>query len=187
MLLALQALQKNPKLSVRRAATIYNVPRTTLGDRKNGLQSRGDIIANLRKLSDLEEQKIVKYILDLDSRGFSPQINSVEEMANLLRGSRNASPVGKRWAGNFIKRQLELKTRLFRRYNYQRAKCEDPVAINAWFQLIANTIAKYSIRSDNIYNFDETGFIIGVIASGIVITGTERRENPKRVQPGNRE
>jgi hypothetical protein len=52
---------------------------------------------------------------------------------------------------------------------------------------VANIIAKYSIRSDDIHNFDETGFIIGVITSSMVITGAERRGNPKRVQPGNRE
>jgi hypothetical protein len=52
---------------------------------------------------------------------------------------------------------------------------------------VENTIAKYGIRSDDIYNFDETGFMMGVIASGMVVTGAERRGNPKRVQPGNRE
>jgi hypothetical protein len=144
-------------------------------------------MANSRKLSDLEEEKLVEYILDLDSRGFSPRVNDVEEMANLLRADRDASPVGQRWAGNFIKRQPELKTRFFRRYDYQSAKCEDPVVINAWFSLVANTIAKYGIQPDDIHNFDETGFMMGVIASGMVVTGAERRGNPKRVQPGNRE
>jgi hypothetical protein len=185
--LALQALQKDPGLSVRRAAQVYQVCKKKLGRRRQGMQPRSDIMANSRKLSDLEEQKLVEYILDLDSRGFSPRISGVEEMANLLRIDRDASPVGKRWAGNFIKRQPELKTRFFRRYDYQRAKCEDPVAINAWFRLVANTIAKYGIRSEDIHNFDETGFMMGVIASGMVVTGAERRGNPKKVQPGNRE
>jgi hypothetical protein len=90
-------------------------------------------------------------------------------------------PVGPRWASNFIKRQPELRTRLFPRYDYQRAKCEDPVAINAWFELVANTIAKYGIRSNDLYNFDETGFMMGVIMSGMVVTGAERRANPKKV------
>lgn len=144
-------------------------------------------MANSRKLSDLEEQKLVKYILDLDSRGFSPQVSNIKEIANLLRVNRDALPVSKRQVGNFIKRYLELKTRFFRKYNYQRAKCEDLITINAQFRLIANIIAKYSIRLDNIYNFDEIGFIIGVIVSGIVIIGVERRGNLKRVQPRNRE
>ena len=52
---------------------------------------------------------------------------------------------------------------------------------------MANIIAKYGIRSDDIYNFDETGFLMGMIASGMVVTGAERRSKPKSVQPGNRE
>ncbi|SCO92506.1 uncharacterized protein FRV6_16634 [Fusarium oxysporum] len=108
-------------------------------------------------------------------------------MANRLLADRDASPVGKRWASNFVKRHKELKTRFFRKYDYQRAKCEDPRIIRNWFRLVENTIAKYGIRSDDIYNFDETGFIIGMIASGMVVTGAERRGRPKSVQPGSRE
>ncbi|KAM6508252.1 hypothetical protein FALCPG4_18988 [Fusarium falciforme] len=108
-------------------------------------------------------------------------------MANLLLADRDASPVGKRWASNFVKRHKELKTRFFRKYDYQRAKCEDPTIIRNWFRLLENIIAKYGIRLDDIYNFDETGFMMGMIASGMVITGAERRGRLKSVQPGNRE
>jgi hypothetical protein len=37
------------------------------------------------------------------------------------------------------------------------------------------------------WNFDETGFLIGMIVSGMVVTGTDRRGRLKSVQPGNRE
>lgn len=187
ILLALQALQNNPKLSIRRAAKNYEVKYSTLYDRKNGIQSRCDSIPNSRRLSDLEEQIIVQFILDLDSRGFPSRLRFVEEMANSLLADRDASPVGKRWAHNFVKRQPELKTRLFRRYDYQRAKCEDPTIIRGWFRLVQNTIAKYGIRSDDIWNFDETGFMMGLIMVGMAVTGSERQGRPKSVQPGNRE
>jgi len=88
---------------------------------------------------------------------------------------------------NFVRRQLKLKTRFQRRYNYQRAKCENPAEIRKWFALVQNTIAKYGIEVADIYNFDETGFMMGMIASGMVVTGAERRGRPKSVQPGNRE
>ncbi|CAM1507691.1 Fc.00g073320.m01.CDS01 [Cosmosporella sp. VM-42] len=77
--------------------------------------------------------------------------------------------------------------RFFRKYNYQRAKCKDLTIIRKWFTLVANTIAKYGIRSNDIYNFDETGFLMGMIVSGMVIIGSERRGKPKSVQPGNQE
>ncbi|KAM6509943.1 hypothetical protein FALCPG4_19040 [Fusarium falciforme] len=187
ILLALKALQDDPKLSLRRAASIYQVHHWTLYRRQKGVQSRRDWIPKSRKLSDLEEQIIIQFILDLDSRGFPPRLRGVEEMANRLLADRDASPVGKRWASNFVKRHPDLKTRFFRKYDYQRAKCEDPTLIRDWFTLVANTIAKYGIALADIYNFDETGFMMGVIASGMVVTGAERRGNPKLVQPGNRE
>ncbi|EGU73081.1 hypothetical protein FOXB_16409, partial [Fusarium oxysporum f. sp. conglutinans Fo5176] len=180
-------LQNNPKISLRRAASIYEVDRFALRRRQHGIQSRRNTIQKSRRLSDLEEQIIVQFILDLDSRGFPSRLRFIEEMANSLLADRDASPVGKRWAHNFVRRQPELKTRLFRRYDYQRAKCEDPTIIRDWFRLVQNTIAKYGIRSDDIWNFDETGFMMGIIMAGMVVTGSERQGRPKSVQPGNRE
>ena len=74
----------------------------------NGSQAQADKIPNCRKLSDLEEQIIVQYILDLDSRGFPCRHRDVEEMANRLLADRDVSPVGKRWAINFISRFIIL-------------------------------------------------------------------------------
>ncbi|EGU71996.1 hypothetical protein FOXB_17495 [Fusarium oxysporum f. sp. conglutinans Fo5176] len=88
-------------------------------------------------------------------------------MANSLLADRDASPVGIRWVHNFIQRQPELITRRFRRYDYQRAKCEDPTIIRGWFRLVENTIAKYGIQLDDIWNFDETGFMMGMIEPGM--------------------
>ncbi|KAG8670758.1 hypothetical protein FPOAC1_003992 [Fusarium poae] len=195
ILLALRALQNDPKLSLRRAAGIYQVRYWTLYRRQKGILSTRDSIPKSRKLSDLEEQIIVQFILDLDSRGFPPRLRCVEEMANRLLADRETPPVGKRWASNFVKRHKDLKTHFPRKYVLnsvkrklmERAKCEDPTIIRNWFRLVANVIAKYGIRPDEIYNFDETGFMMGVIASGMVVTGAERRGRPKSVQPGNRE
>ncbi|KAJ0128593.1 Uncharacterized protein HZ326_24407 [Fusarium oxysporum f. sp. albedinis] len=146
IILALKTCQADPKLSLRRAAFLYDVHFQTLHHRSQGRQARDDYIPSSRKLSDQEEQLIVKYILNLDSRGFPSRHRDVEEMANRLLAERDASPVGKRWAINFIKRQPQLKTRSFCKYDYQRAKCEDPTIIRNWFKLVENTIAKYGIR-----------------------------------------
>ena len=46
---------------------------------------------------------------------------------------------------------------------------------------------KYGILDCDFYNFDETGFIIGVICAGMVVTRADRRGRGKAIQPGNRE
>ena len=187
VMLACQAIQKTPKLSVREAARIYMVDRGTITKRLRGITARRDTIANSRKLTNLEESTIVEYILDLDSRSFPPRLSGVRDMANRLLGDRDAPPVGPRWASNFVKRQQELSTRFTRRYDYQRALCEDPKIIEPWFELVRNTIAKYGIHDDDIHNFDETGFMMGMISTTMVVTSSERRSKPSLAQPGDRE
>ena len=187
LILALQEIQKNPKRSIREAAKIFSVSRVTLTRRLNGITSREDSMPNSRKLTRLEEDTILEYIVDLDARLYPPRLAGVAEMANRLLAERGAPPVGKRWASNFVKRQPDLRTRFLRRYDYQRAQCEDPDAIRAWFTLVKNMIAKYGVVDADIYNFDETGFMMGIIATGMVVTSSERRSGVKMVQPGNRE
>jgi hypothetical protein len=59
--------------------------------------------------------------------------------------------------------------------------------IRSWFELVEQTKAKYGILDEDVYNFDEAGFMMGKIMAQLVITGSERRGAPKAVQPGNRE
>ena len=44
-----------------------------------------------------------------------------------------------------------------------------------WFKLVKETKDKYGVQDDDIYNFDKTGFQIGVIGSIKVVTGFKRR------------
>ena len=46
---------------------------------------------------------------------------------------------------------------------------------------------KYGIQDEDFYNFDETGFMIGVIYAGMIVTHADRRGRGKQLQPGNRE
>jgi hypothetical protein len=187
LILAIQAMQNDLNLSARAAGKIYNVDHQKISRRKRGIKSRRDIPANSQKLTDLEESTIVQYILDLDAKGFPPRLSGVEDMANRLLTERDAGRVGTRWAHNFVKRQPQLTMRFNRQYDYQRAKYEDPETIYGWFALVRNTIAKYGIQEADIYNFDETGFQIGIILTAMVVTSSERRGRAKAKQPGNRE
>jgi hypothetical protein len=88
LILALEAIQKDNNLSIRRAAKIYNVAATTIRDRRAGKPARRDIPANSRKLTDLEEKAIVEHVVELSRRSFPPRLRGVEDMANQLRHAR---------------------------------------------------------------------------------------------------
>jgi hypothetical protein len=123
----------------------------------------------------------------LDQRGFAPTYAAVRDMADKLLAARGRGQVGVHWPRNFVKRTDSLTTRFNRAYNRQRALCEDPVLIRSWFELVEQIKAKYSILDEDVYNFDEAGFMMGNIMAQLVITGSERRGAPKAVQSGNRE
>jgi hypothetical protein len=56
-----------------------------------------------------------------------------------------------------------------------------------WFRLVENIRAKYKVLDYDLYNFDETGFIIGMICPAIVITHADRCSRSKAIQLGNQE
>ena len=177
ILQAIQAIKNGHLKSIRQAAESFDVTRRTLSNRMNGMTSRRDSTPNSQKLTSYEEAALVQYILDLDSRGFSPRAQAVQEMADLLLSERGESPVGKNWTTNFIKRRTEIKAKFSRKYDYKRAKCEDPKIIQEWFSLIQNVVTKYNILEQDIYNFDEAGFAMGVIATAKVITSLESKNS----------
>jgi len=187
IMLAIEAIHTSKKMSIARAAQLYDVPRTTLSGRIHGRTPKAEIRNKQHILLPIEEETLVRYILDLDSRGFPPRIDGVRDMANLLLATRHAPPAGKLWPYNFVRRCPELKTRFSRAYDFQRALCEDPKLIGDWFQLVANMRAKYGIQDCDFYNFDETGFMMGVICSSMVVTRADRRGRGKQLQAGNRE
>jgi hypothetical protein len=94
IILALEAMKNKPELTLRRAAIICNVPLMTLSARRDGRPVRRDIIANSRKLTDLEEKTIIQYIIELCARAFHPRLCYMEDMANRLLRKRDAPPIG---------------------------------------------------------------------------------------------
>jgi hypothetical protein len=181
--LALQALQTGQITSEREAARVYNIDRSILQRRRAGIPSRRDIQSSLIKHTILEEQVLVNKVLDLDARGFPATYARLRDMANFLLTTRGSTEVGANWPKTFVKRRPELKTRFSWKYDQRRALCEGYTTIAAWFQLVQNVKAKYSILNKDTWNFNKTGFIIGVILSSLkVITSSEKQHKPKQIQ-----
>ncbi|KAJ8225492.1 hypothetical protein LV156_009112, partial [Aspergillus fumigatus] len=188
--MAVSALKKAEISSIREAARVYDVSEKTLRRRLRGITARSETRANSHKLTQNEEESLVQWILSLDRRGAPPRPSHIREMANILLAARGTTPiqtVGANWASKFIQRRNELKTRWNRRYDYQRAKCEDPKVIREWFDRVQITIMQHGIAQEDIYNFDETGFAMGRTATARVVTRADYYGKASVVQPGNRE
>ena len=88
---------------------------------------------------------------------------------------------------NFVRRKSELKSWLTRQRDHQRVLCSDPGLFGPWFNLVQNVKTKYGILDEDTYNFDETGFTIGVGNRVKVVTASETRTEPIGEQQGDRE
>jgi hypothetical protein len=119
--------------------------------------------------------------------GFAPPLSQVRNMADQLLAARGGTCVGINWVDRFIKRQPDIKSQLSRPRDYRRILCSDSAVIEPWFSLVANVKAKYGILDEDTYNFDETGFQIGVGGSVKVVTASEIRLQPISRQAGDRE
>ena len=112
----------------------------------------------------------------MDSRGAAPRPATVGEMANILLTARGTNPsptVGKNWPSKFINRREEIRSRFSKRYDYRRALNEDPKSLREWFTTVQHVIDENGIQPEDIYNFDETGFAMGLVSSQKVVTQAE--------------
>ena len=173
---------KNQKISnPRQAALIYNLPPQTLRDRLKGLQSQPELRNHKSRLSVRQEDALIAWIVSLDIRGAAPRHFQVREMANIILGADSVAPpkpVGKNWVTEFTKRRPEIKSRFARKINRQRALCEDPKVIGAFFDELQKVKDQYGIVDEDIYNFDETGFAMGLIATTKVVSRAEMPGKP---------
>jgi hypothetical protein len=190
ILLAIKAIQNGRITTVAAAARSFDVPRTTLADRMKGIPNLYEARGTGHKFTQLEEESIQDWLISMDQRGAALTIAMLRDMANLLlehRGDNAPQTVGKNWPTQYIKRHPELTTRFSRKYDYKRALMEDPNTIIEWFKLVEKTIAQYGITSDDIYNFDESGFAMGISATTKVITQSFYTGRRGVLQAGNRE
>ena len=111
ILLAISDISSRRVESIRRAAAIYNAPRTTIQYRRAGRRLREDCEPNSKKMNKLEEEAIVQRITEESERGFAPTKQNVRDIANTLLQARGEKPIGKNWVNNFILQTLELRTR----------------------------------------------------------------------------
>jgi hypothetical protein len=79
-----------------------------------------------------------------------------------------------------------LKTKYVAGLDKNRAKAQDPMIINHWFDLFKTTRSKYNVKDENISNMDEKGVMLGIISKTKVIVSRHEKKQ-YMTEPGNRE
>ena len=77
IIMALQAINQNLKLSIKRASQIYKILHTTLINRRNSIQSKYNISSKSKNLTDLKKKIIFKHTINLINCSFLLKQNNV--------------------------------------------------------------------------------------------------------------
>jgi DNA invertase Pin-like site-specific DNA recombinase len=102
----MSVFQSGQCASILAAARIYNVSKATLTRRINRGTTREDYTPTNKKLTNIEEEVLVRDILKLDAQGLSPTISLMREMADTICRAKGIPRVRVKWANNFVKRTL---------------------------------------------------------------------------------
>ena len=140
MKLAVEAFYKGQFQSKAACAQAFDVPPRTLLYCLNGMTSCKESIANGWKLSDIEEETLSKWILDMCQHGLPLWISNVCYLTQLLlstwlKSSKKAT-IGEQWVNQFIQCHPELKSKYTHQCDYQCTKCENPELIKNWFTCV---------------------------------------------------
>ena len=148
----------NNGMTIRTAAYVYNVKRSTIAAMKNRAVVRR--IGRTNELSDIEERAIADHLLCQSDWGFPLTRMEVCMMVKHYLDNRGVDSKrfkdnmpGKRWMSNFLSRHQDLNKKVPKLINSARAKV-DPASINKYFDNLE--VSLEGIPPENILNFDET-------------------------------
>ena len=101
MAIAIEAVQKG-ECTIRQAAEVYQVPKSTLSDRMSGKVIHGTISGPQRYLSDTEENSLVKFLCKCASIGFARSKKQVIALVNeIVQKKGKAGMVSSGWWESF--------------------------------------------------------------------------------------
>ena len=188
---ALVAFSQGRFKNLKAAALQHQILYKTLYNRKNGRKSCTKAFKDLQALPPAAEDVLVLHICRQADFGFPVTPQALKNLAQQLlhqHTSNNDAMLGTNWVAAFTHRHPELKTFYSHIMDAQRVLAGDPKVVEAYFDLLEETVKEYNIVPDNIYNMDETGFLLGQSQAHNIIVPKENGNNCCfRSQPGNRE
>ena len=148
------------KMSCRRAAEEYGIPRTTLYDKVSGKAPLKAKVGGKRYLTDDEESKLVEFLVGCASVGYAKSRRDVLAIAQQIARVRDPKlEISKGWWDSFRARHPEVTLRHAESISYARATANNPTVIAKYFDTLEEILKMNGLsqRPAQIFNCDETG------------------------------
>ena len=167
------AMNANPRLKASVAARQFNVPYRTLIRRRNGTPPSNTRGGRNKKLNSVQDKALIDYIYMLHNCGTPATYDTVFTAANRLLYYSAGDPdtkVSQRWAKAWIRRQSNhLQILRSKPISAKRLGSHIVEDIQEHFRGFQQCKDYWGIQNEDISNFDETGFQIGVSSGEKVI------------------
>ena len=176
------------KVSVRRAALQFNVPKSTLGDRVSGRVQAGTVSGPAKYLTDTEEENLATFLSRCGVIGYARSKAEVLSLVQRILESRGKHvSVSHGWWASFQRRHPELVLRNPAPLSQARSKATDPEMLGRYFDLLEETLGanKLEGKPGQIFNMDESGvpldarclslFMQGVVMLALLLLATKHR------------
>lgn len=162
--------------SYRALADHTNVPRSTLHHRARGRRSIQEKAQSQQYLTPLEEDVVVKFLLQNSDLGQPVRIKYIPFIAFRVthqrpKKDRPLKPPGKNWTKGFENRHPEVHARRVKALEWNRHERHTYGKITYWFEVIRRVLQDPTILAENVYNMDETGVMLLMLGSVKVLVG----------------
>jgi Tc5 transposase DNA-binding domain len=144
-------LDKGEFNSVKQAAKTTSVPRSTLRDRRAGIQPHGREEQPHARLTRDQEDSLAAYIRDLQLQ-YAP-INQTQLAVVAQAMARQNEPnarLGVNWISRFIKKRPELRTGKNQALSKSRIEAAIPSQIEGWFTHLSEIVLRFNIHPQDI-------------------------------------
>ena len=155
---AVSAVQQ--QMSIRAAAEMYGVPKSTLGDRISGRIPPGTDSGASRYLADSEEEKLAEFIVGCALIGYPKTIRDILVIVQSILASRGVNRIiTYGWWEAFRRRHPDLTLHVPSSLTKARALASNRVVVDRYFDLLKETLLENDLKDCpcQIFNMDESG------------------------------
>jgi len=174
-------VKEEEKPNVAALARRFDLPEQRLRARLRGRLSRQQREVTNRRLFTDQELALCQYLDRLDELGIPPRFCHISSYANSIllevqTDSADAPPkVSSTWTRRFLQRNPEYHVRKQKTLDVERKRSHDAEELGNWFERYKVLVEEKGIQRAVIYNFDETGFRIGIGHDQWVVTRDAKR------------
>lgn len=173
--------------SVRCAAELYNVPKSTLQDRVSGRVAFGARSGPESYLSANEEEELVSFIENCSDIGYSRSKKQIIALVQQVMNEKGRDvTVSLGWWASFSHRHPQLTLRKAEPVSVARALGTRAEIIQRYFDLLEKTLLQYDLleKPASIFNMDETG--LSLDPGGPKVIGKKGTKHPVSTTTGDK-